>query len=183
MNSYRKYINALALGALAFGFLVAFSVGAQAQTNSDSRIRATLYGLHSLAAGQTARVSVVNRLPIFEGEIIPCIRVRVVFDVYEASPTVPARLRFVRRVERETELDAGEAVSFEFTASRTGGERVSTSVFVSPEGENPPDAVPVDAVSTLEVREGGRTILTLPGVRRGMDPTNARTSLKNDKEE
>ena len=170
MNSYRKYINALTLGALAFGFLVALSVGAQAQTNSDSRIRATLYGLHSFAAGQTARLSVVNRQPIFNGEIIPCIRVRVVFDVYEASPSAPARLRFVRRVEREAELDAGEAVSFEFTATRTGGERVSTSVFIQPEGDNPPDANRVDAVSTLEVREGGRTILTLPGVRKGFDP-------------
>jgi hypothetical protein len=170
MNSYRNYINALALGVLAFGFLVAFSVGAQAQTNSDSRIRATLYGLHSFAAGQIARLAVVNRQPIFDGEIIPCIRVRIVFDVYEASPTVPARLRFVRRVEREAELDAGEAVSFEFTASRTGGERVSTSVFIQPDGQNPPEAVRVDAVSTLEVREGGRTILTLPGVRQGFDP-------------
>lgn len=170
MNNYRKYINALALGALAFGFLVTFGIGAEAQTNSDTRIRATLYGLHSLAAGQTARLSVINRQPIFDGEIIPCIRVRVVFDVYEASPSAPARLRFVRRVEREAELDAGEAASFEFTATRTGGERVSTSVFVRPEGQNPPDAVRVDTVSTLEVREGVRTILTLPGIRKGFDP-------------
>lgn len=170
MNSYRKYINALALSALAFGFLVAFSVGSQAQTNSDPRIRATLYGLHSLAAGQTARLAVVNRQPIFNGEIVPCIRVRIVFDVYEASPTAPARLRFVRRVERETELDAGEAISFDFTTSRAAGERVSTSVFISPDGDNPPDAARVDAVSTLEVREGGRTVLTLPGVRKGFDP-------------
>lgn len=170
MSNYRKYINALAPVALAFGIIALFSVSTQAQTNSDSRIRATLYGLHSLAAGQTARLSVVNRQPIFDGEIIPCIRVRIVFDVYEASPTAPARLRFVRRVERVAELDAGESVSFDFTASRTGGERVSTSVFIQPDGETPPDALRVDAVSTLEVREGGRTILTLPGVRKGFDP-------------
>lgn len=170
MNSYRKYINAFAAGALAFGFLVALSVGARAQTNSDSRVRATLYGLHSLAAGQTARLSIVNRQPIFDGEIVPCIRVRVVFDIYEASPTAPTRMRFVRRVERAAELDAGEAASFEFTAARTGGERVSTAVFIQPEADNPPEAARIDAVPTLEVREGGRAILTLPGVRKGFDP-------------
>ena len=170
MNINRKYINALALGALAFGFLLVSSLGAQAQTNPESRIRAMLYGLHSFAAGQTARLSVVNRQPVFNGEIIPCIRVRVVFDVYEASPTAPARLRFVRRVEREAELDGGEAASFEFNASRTGSERVSISVFIRPEADNPSDAARVDAVSTLEVREGGRTILALPGVRKGFDP-------------
>lgn len=170
MNINRKYINALALGALALGFLVASSVGAQAQTNSDSGIRATLYGLHSFAAGQTARASVVNRQPIFNGEIIPCIRVRIVFDVYEASLAAPTRLRFMRRIEREALLDAGEAASFEFTVTRAGGERVSTSVFIQTEGNNPPNANRVDAVSTLEVREFGRVILTLPGVRRGFDP-------------
>jgi len=133
-------------------------------------VHGTLYGLHSVAAGQTTRVSVVNRQAIFDGEIVPCIRVRVVFDVYEASTAAPNRWRFVRRVEREAELDPGEAASFDFTTLRTAGERVSTSVFIREDDDNPPEAVGVDAVSTLEVREGGRTILTLPAVRKGFDP-------------
>jgi len=168
MNNYRTYINALAVAASVLGILVAFGVRAEAQTDSTSRVRGTLYGLHSIAAGQTARVSVVNREAIYDGEIIPCVRVRVVFDVYEPSAAAPNRLRFVRRVEREAELDPGEAISFDFTATR--GERVSTSVFMRPDNDNPPNAVGVDAVSTLEVRDGGRTILTLPGVRKGFDP-------------
>ncbi len=170
MNHNRTYINALALVATVLGILVAFGVRAEGQTDSTSRVRATLYGLQSLTAGQTTRLSVVNRQAIFDGEVIPCVRVRVVFDVYEPSAANPNRLRFVRRVEREAELDPGEAISFDFTATRTGGERVSTSVFIRRDEDNPPDAVRVDAVSTLEVREGGRTILTLPGVRKGFDP-------------
>ena len=170
MNNNRTYINAFAVVTTLLGTLFAFGAGADGQTNSDSRVHGTLYGLHSLAAGQTARLSVVNRQAIFEGEIVPCIRVRVAFDVYEASAAAPNRLRFVRRVEREAELDPGEAASFEFTTMRTGGERVSTYVFIREDDDNPPEAARVDAVSTLEVREGGRTILTLPGVRKGFDP-------------
>jgi hypothetical protein len=170
MNNNRTYIYAIALVATVFGILVALGVRADGQTNSGPRVRGTLYGLQTLAAGQTARASVVNRQAIFDGEIIPCIRVRVVFDVYETSAANPNRLRFVRRVQREVELDPGEAVSFDFNATRTGGERVSTSVFIREDDDNPPEAVRVDAVSTLEVRDGGRTIFILPGVRRGFDP-------------
>ncbi len=170
MNNNRTYINGLAVIAAVLGILFAFGGRVEAQTNSNSRVRGTLYGLHTMAAGQTARLSVVNRQAIFDGEVIPCVRVRVVFDVYEPSAAAPNRLRFVRRVEREVELDPGEAVSFDFTATRPGGERVSTSVFIREDEDNPPEAVRVDAVSTLEIREGGRTILTLPGVRKGFDP-------------
>lgn len=165
MNNYRKYTSQIRFVALVFGILAVLSIGAKAQTNPDSS--ATLYGLHSFAAGQTARVSVVNRPPVFDGEIIPRIRVRVVFDFYEANSSASGIWRFARRIEREATLDRGEAASFDFTVSRAGGERISTSVFVRPEGT---ETDQINAASTLEVREGGRTLLSLPGVRKGFDP-------------
>ncbi|MGH9902830.1 MAG: hypothetical protein ACRD68_13565, partial [Pyrinomonadaceae bacterium] len=133
-------------------------------TRTEMRGRATLYGLNSLSAGQSARLTVVNPRPLSEREIVPCIRVKLVFDVYEASMSEPARLSFVRRVEREATLEAGEAASAEFTAGRAGG-YVSAAAFVIPIEDGP-----VQAVATLEVREAGRTQFTLPGVRKGFDP-------------
>lgn len=128
----------------------------------------SLYGIQSVNFGQSLRVTLQN--PRFsESEIIPCIRVRIVFDVYDNGATENGRLRFVRRVVRETELDAGEAASFDFPASRTG-DLVSTSIFARAEVSELPGIQRPRFVSTLALREQGRTILNLPAVIRGFDP-------------
>ena len=147
--------------------IFAFSVVAFAQTET-TRTQFSLYGMHFVGAGQTLRVTAQN--PRFsDSEVIPCVRVRVVFDIYEASASNPSRLRFARRVSREVLLDGGEAASFDFTPSREG-DYVSPAVFYNPVLIAPPDQMPARLLSTLVVRQGERTILNLPAVEKGFDP-------------
>jgi len=161
MDIKKNFVIAFALGAIVF----AFSVVAFGQTE-PARTEFSLYGMHFISGGQTLRVSVQN--PRFsDSEIIPCIRVRIVFDIYEAAGDGSVRLRFVRRVSREGLLDGGEAATFDFAVGRSG-EHVSPMVFASPEGTEPP--APIRLLSTLVVREFGRTILNLPAVLKGFDP-------------
>jgi hypothetical protein len=146
-------------------FVFAFSLAAYGQAQPP-KTQVSLYGIHFLNYGQSMRVAVQN--PKFsDSEIIPCVRVRVVFDVYENSPE-NGRLLLLRRVSREVELDAGEAVSFDLPALRTGN-YVSAAIFATPEGEVTGDGS-VRIASTLNIREAGRTILNLPAVEKGFDP-------------
>jgi hypothetical protein len=85
------------------------------------------------------------------------------------SADEPGRLRLSRRVSREALLDAGEAVLFDFPASRADG-YVGTAVFSRPEDREVPDGARLRLTSTLGVRESGRTILNLPAVEKGFDP-------------
>ena len=147
-------------------FVFAFSLAAFGQAE-PSRTQVSLYGIHSLNYGQTLRAAIQNRRFSDTG-IIPCIRVRVVFDIFEAAATDANRLRLVQRVTREVELEAGEAAVFELPAGRTGN-FVSASIFATPEGEVTGDGS-VRIASTLSVREAGRTILNLPSVEKGFDP-------------
>ena len=164
MNIKKNFVITFALGAIIFAFSTAVAFG---QTEPP-RTQFSLYGLHFIEAGRALRLTVQN--PRFsDSEIQPCIRVRVVFDVYEASASNPSRLRFVRRVSREVLLDGGEAASFDFTPSRDG-DYVSPAVFFRPEEIGPPDTMPARLLSTLAVRQGERTILNLPAVEKGFDP-------------
>ncbi len=174
MNLKNKIATTFALAALVVGFLVADIFG---QTRLEPQGEATLFGMQTTTAGQFMRLAVANRLPLSVREIVPCVRVRIVFDIYEQSKTDSLRLVFVRRSERTLTLDAGEAASLDFSASRTGGERVSVSVFVIPEEVTGDGSVRGTAVATLEVFQGGqagdgsvRKISTLPGVVKGFDP-------------
>jgi len=147
-------------------FIFAFSLAAFGQTETP-KTQVSLYGVHFLNFGQSLRVAVQN--PRFsDSEIIPCVRVRVVFDVFENSTTETNRLRLLRRVTREVLLDAGEAFAIDLPASRTGN-FISASIFATPEGEVTGDGS-VRIASTLNIRESGRTILNLPAVEKGFDP-------------
>ena len=167
MKFNKRIIMSLTLTTLMVAVSVTNVFG---QARSAPQIEATLFGLQTMTAGQTLRLAVVNRQSLTDGEIIPCVRVRVVFDIYEAIPPDQQRLRFARRVERTVTLDPGEAAAFDFGASRMGGERVSVAVFVHPEDRESPEAIRGTAIATLEVRESSRTLFTLPGVIRGFDP-------------
>ena len=59
--------------------------------------------------------------------------------------------------------------AFALAAGR-GGEWVSPLVFARREEVGPPDLRPARLVSTVVVREFGRTILNLPAVLKGFDP-------------
>ncbi len=166
MNIKKNFLSTFALSAI----ILAFSAVGFGQ-DETTRTQFLLYGMHFVSAGQTAGITVQN--PRFsDSEIVPCIRVRVVFDIYEQNPSVPVRMRFVRRVSREIELDGGEAATFNYAAGQLG-EWVSPAVFYNPVLASPPDTMPARLLSTVVVRQGERTILNLPAVLKGMDPTNA----------
>jgi hypothetical protein len=188
MNISTTLLKWFALGALVVGFATLLGgwhlgrmpiVSAERAPRESQRNIATLFGMQTLAPGQTAQIAVVNPL-----EIIPCVRVRIAFDLYEADPANPIRLHFVRSVSREVELEPGEAVSVEYTAGGRGA-------FVSPASfareinevgdphapsrvENGPAEVvrtrTSGAISTLSINERGHVVFTAPGVRVGFDP-------------
>ena len=166
MTIKKNFLSAIALGLSLFAFSTVVAFGQVAPP--DNRPQFTLYGTHFISAGQT--VSIIIQNPRFsDSEIIPCIRVMVVFDIYGQSPTEPGKLRFARRVSREVLLDGGEATTFDFRASQTG-DYVSPAIFFRPAEVAPPDMRPERLVSTLVVRQGERTILNLPAVLKGFDP-------------
>ncbi len=172
MNIKRNFLTFL-LGAIALSSSTAFG---QAET---THTQFSLYGMHSISNGQTARVSVQNAclsdtaaiIPCInpDPEMQPCIRVRIVFDVYEAAGDGSVRLRFARRVSREVELEGGEAATFDFPASR-GGDWISPSVTALCVENCPTDRWRARVLSTLAIRQGGSTVLLLPAVLKGFDP-------------
>lgn len=167
MNMKIKIAESFALVALAVCFLFA---GALGQTLAEPRGEAALFGMNTASAGQTMRLSVVNRLPVSDREIIPCVRVKIVVDFYVPrcdGSVCPAPFR---RAERSLTLDPGEAVSFDLASSRTGGERFSVSVFMSPVEESDASSAGNTATATLEVIESGRKLFNLPGIIKGFDP-------------
>lgn len=177
MNIRKHFVIATALGAIVF----AFSTAAFGQTESPNSVRTqvSLYGMHFVSGGQSVRVAVQNAclsnpaaiIPCVspDPEIQPCIRVRIVFDVYETAGDGSVRLRFVRRVSREVELDPGEAATFDFAGHRNG-DWVSPAVFARCEENCPSDPNRIRALSTVSIRQGASSVLLLPAVLKGFDP-------------
>jgi len=136
--------------------------------------------MQTLSPNQTALLTVVN-----PAAIVPCIRVRLTFEIYESNPSDPTRLRFVRSVSREAELEPGEAASFDFTAGARGA-LVSPASLAIEEIEVGDPHLParrveteraasirtrtIAAPTTLVISEKGRVVFTAPGVRVGFDP-------------
>ncbi|HTH38112.1 MAG TPA: hypothetical protein VL572_09100 [Pyrinomonadaceae bacterium] len=168
MNIKRDFINSAAFGAIVFAFSAFVALG-QAGPPEPTRTEVSRYGMHFIEHGRSVRVSVAHPQIANPGEIIPCIRVRIVFDVYEAAGDGSVRLRFSRRVTRETELDGGEAASFDFVPSRSG-DWIAPSVFAHCEENCPSDPSRISVLSTLSIRQGGNTVLLLPAVLKGFDP-------------
>jgi hypothetical protein len=179
MNTRKRLLKALTMSVVAIGFAMLITSGrdglvptASAQepaVRERQRGLATLFGMQTLASAQTAQITVVNPL-----EIIPCVRVRLALDIYEADPTSPGRLRFVRSVSREVELEPGEAASIEYTAGGRGA-FVSPASFVREINEvGDPHSTfqtrAIIAISSLVINERGRVVFTAPGVRVGFDP-------------
>ena len=163
MNTIRSLLIAIIVTTLSAGV-------AGAQTRGTYY---TLYGLNFIGGAQTMRVNLQN-LRHSDSEIIPCIRVTVMLDFYDAGADGTVRLQRLRRVTRQIELDPGDAASFEVPATLAcdagcpaarNGVYVATSIFAEPDDEGR-----VRFNSTAQIREGGRSLLTLPIVERGFDP-------------
>ena len=138
----------------------------------------TFYGQQTMVAGQTLRLVADN--PRFsDSEIIPCVRVTLIATFSDLPGDGSVRLRTMRRVTRQIELEPGEAGFFDLPASLAcdgsvcpqlrNGVSVSVAVFATPEEGDPTPPV-LKFNTTLSMRELGRTVFTLPAVQRGFDP-------------
>ena len=192
MQIRQRILTALALGVAIIG-LAALSARHTAPTRAQGEgprarrgphIRASLYGLHTLARGQTARLSAVSHgvedQQPGDGsppEPIRPRRVTLAFDIYEAQAADGSvhTLRFLRRESHTLLLRPGEAATLEFEASRAG-ETIAACVLTDPPDEgqpgetSPPEPVRHAVVTSLEVRQGNKTQFVLPAVRQGFDP-------------
>jgi len=133
------------------------------------------FGVISLAAGQSARLNVVNTRAIDpedatsgDGSVR---KVTLAFDVYAPAAATDdggggraascvVKQRFLRRESCEVTLGPGEAASLDFTAPE--GTRVRAVAYGTPDtrGGNRRAGDP-NMRTTLEVQEGGRTSFVL----------------------
>ena len=157
--------------------IIAFGVSALGQTETRGT-HYTLYGQNLLSSWQSLRLAADNPRHS-DSEIIPCIRVTWIARFFELPGDGSVRLRELRRVTREIELDPGEVASWDLPGTLAcdgsvcpqirNGIYVAVSVFATPvEGE--PIAERLNFNTTLAMREFGRTIFTLPAVQKGFDP-------------
>ena len=143
--------------------------------------RDLLFAIRSaIDAGQPTLRLVADNARYSDSEIIPCIRVTMILSFFDGPLDATSRLRPMRRVTREIELDPGEAASFDISPSLACGDGglcpqvrdgvyVGVSVFATPvEGDPIPPRLKFN--STLALREWGRTIFTLPVTEKGFDP-------------
>jgi hypothetical protein len=192
MKTRTTLINAMLLITLVAGvsMLIATWRAPQVKAIQDSEDRPNPFGFIELAAGQNARLNVVNLQPVPEPDSRrpdpdASQRVRMVFDVYiqdeentpacggvvPVPPTCLMRSRFLRRESREVDLRTGQAASLAFTAV----EGARLVAFIQSLGG--PDTLPTDQftpephlVPSLEVREGTRTLFVIPAVVKGFNP-------------
>ena len=160
-----------AVGAIILGLTAA----AFGQTEPPAqRLRFASFGLQTLEAGRTARLSVIHHaLPggTPTGEPVRY-SVRADFDVYSVR-AADGSVRFLRRVSRQATLAAGEGLSLDFTpttATGDGSVRVASAVYIKRVGvsETADNAAPVSVSLEVRTREG--TLFLLPGTIRGFNP-------------
>jgi hypothetical protein len=186
MRTHKRIFRGLSLGAMLVGFATLFgssgagwipTVSAQEPAPRERKQgSATVFGMQTLAPRQTAQIMVVN-----PSEMIPCVRVRLAFDLFEQDATDSGSLHFVRSITREVELEPGEAASLEYTAGGRGA-FVSPITLVREINEVGDPHAPraalapqvrtraVGAMTTLTINEKGTVIFIPPGVRVGFDP-------------
>jgi hypothetical protein len=175
--------------ALAFVALV-ITLGGAAAVWPASRVtaignpdlRPVEFGLLGLAAGQTARLTVVN--PALQAPPDPDSRartVRLTFDIYavgdvehQPGPTTPGdstarltTLRVIARHSRVVSLRPGQAASLAFTA--TAADTYFSAVALGGPDTSPAIGNP-DIAPTLEVMENNQTVYTHPALVKGFNP-------------
>jgi hypothetical protein len=178
--------------ALAIAIIVAGWQTRRVQAIQDSEDKPNPFGFIELAAGQTARVNVVNiqppphpDSPRPDPDAPIARRVLLAFDVYvqdqentpacggivPVPPTCLIRSQFLRREMREVELMPGEAASLTFTAAEGAKIQAFIQTVGNPDTIGNPDETPEPhLIPSLEVREGTRTLFVVPALVKFFNP-------------
>lgn len=178
--------------AAAIAVIVAVWQTRRVQAIQDSEDRPNPFAFIELAAGQTARVNVVNIQPPPDPDSPPpepdapiARRVLLAFDVYvqdldftpncggivPVSPTCLVRYRFLRRESSEVQLMPGQAASLNFTAVEGAKLQAFIQALGGPDTIGDPDITPEPhLVPSLEVREGTRTLFVVPALVKLFNP-------------
>jgi hypothetical protein len=172
MNIQGSIKSFFALGAI----IIALTVAAFGQTTAmTQRLRFASFGLQTLDAGRTARLSVVHTAPVSsratDSPTVEPVRyaVRADFDVY--SVRADGNVRFLRRVSREATLAAGDGLTLDFTQSASDGSvRVASNVYIKRVGASETEDNAASVGVSLEVRNREGTMFLLPGTIRGFNP-------------
>lgn len=191
MKTRSRLMKVLALIVIAVGFAIVIAAlqTRRVQAIQDSEDFPSDFGFFDVAAGQTARLSVVNSRvsrppepdqppPNPEGDLIHARRVRLIFDIFVSRPPDPdtnscaTHYRFARREFCDVVLMPGEAASFDFTAAEDVKVAASIRSLGGPDTrERTAQLTPEPHLApTLQVREGARTLFVLPGVAKGFNP-------------
>lgn len=178
--------------AAAIAVIVAVWQTRKVQAIQDSEDRPNPFAFLELAAGQTARVNVVNiqppphpDSPRPDPDVPIARRVLLAFDVYvedpdftpncggivPVSPTCLVRYRFLRRESSEVQLMPGQAASLNFTAVEGAKLQAFIQALGGPDTIGNPDETPEPhLVPSLEVREGTRTLFVVPALVKLFNP-------------
>jgi hypothetical protein len=188
MNARKRFTKALALSALIISLMGAATVWnarrADAIGNPDTRVAS--FGLISLGAGQTARLTAANTQVIGDpnesGDRRRARRVTLAFDIYfqappegdSPAPTSPGdtasctnNLRLIRRESCTASLMPGEAASLDIGGLPEGAQ-IHAILIGDP---NVRVAGPEPHIApTLQIREAAGTVFTHPALRKGFNP-------------
>src|SRR5687767_4891287 len=175
MKTRNRFSSALTLGALVVGLVATAAVWNAPPVGAIKEVDGRLqFGVVSLAAGQTARLNVVNTRAIDpedatagDGSVR---KVTLAFDVYGPIAATDdgggrgdsrvGKQRFLRRESFEVSLGPGEAASFDFNAPE--GARVRAVAYGTPDTRGRERRVDDPHLgATLEMQEGGRTSFVL----------------------
>jgi len=188
MNIRKRFTKALALSALVVSITLAAAVWNTRPADAIGKdLRVASFGLVSLGAGQTARLTAANTEAIGDPNESPGDRrrargVTLAFDIYFQAPPEPDspdptspgdtasctnNLRLVRRESCTASLMPGEAASFDI-----GGLPEGTQIHaILLGGPDTRVAGPEPHIApTLEFREAARTVFTHPALRKGFNP-------------
>jgi hypothetical protein len=193
MKTRNTLVKTLVLVALVAGLSFVFVNWQTTQVKAiqDSEDFPSPYGFIELVAGQSARLTIVNRQPPPEPDSPPpdpdssAHRVLLAFDVYvqdeentpacggivPVPPTCLVRYRFLRRESREVRLMPGQAASLNFTAVEGAKLQAFIQTLGGPDTRGNPDVTPEPhLIPSLEVREGTRTLFVIPALAKFFNP-------------
>ena len=176
--------NRLSIILAAIALLTGFGSVAFGQTSprewGDPHVVASKFGLQTLDFGRTLRLNVLNEVPLnqegitVQAQAAEQYRVMLIFDLYTGAGDGSVRLgdgsvRFLRRVSQVGTIKAGEGISLDFSEVTGDGSVLVAATALIRKISGNPNQTP-SLTTSLEIREGGRSIFSFPGSIKFFNP-------------